>query len=94
MRQEEVRDAITKPAAVVGRRVGPDLVEVLLNDLGEGGWDTGEGWYEPGRLPRCRNALSETGNAARALALSVADYLRTGGSAAPCRTVPTRHWTA
>ncbi|BCM70370.1 hypothetical protein CFC35_08295 [Streptomyces sp. FBKL.4005] len=79
MRQEEVRDAITKPAAVVGRRVDPDLVEVLLNDLGEGGWDTGEGWYEPGRLPLLSYALSETWERGAGAALSVADYLRTGG---------------
>lgn len=90
MSQEEVRETITKPAAAAGRRIEPGLVEVLLTDLGQGGWGTGEGWYEPGRLPCCRTRSARPGSAVRARLCPWPTTCGPEESAVRCRTGPTR----
>jgi WD40 repeat protein/transcriptional regulator with XRE-family HTH domain len=76
MGPEELRQAITEPAAVAGLAWEPGLVEVLLRDLGAVG---GAGACEAGTLPLLSHALRATWQQRADDTLTVAGYERTGG---------------
>jgi WD40 repeat protein len=57
MSSGEIREAILEPAGRAGLTVQPELVDLLLEDLGIGG---GRSTYEPGRLPLLSHALQAT----------------------------------
>jgi WD40 repeat protein len=88
----EVREAIEAPAWEAGLAVEPELVGLLLDDLGVRGpdWASGArrdgtvrsettGAYEAGRLPLLSHALRMTWQEQRDGRLTVAGYRRTGG---------------
>ena len=77
MRADELRDAIVEPARHAGTDVTPDLVELLLRDLGP---RTGQP-RETGTLPLLSHALQATWQQAGGHQLTVAHYLATGGIA-------------
>lgn len=76
MGPEELRLAITEPAAVAGLGLESGLVEVLLRDLGAVG---GNGACEAGTLPLLSHALRATWQHRTDGTLTVAGYARTGG---------------
>ncbi len=67
MTGDELRSAIVEPARRAGIEIEDGLVELLLRD------------HEPGALPLLSHALLSTLTQGRGRALSVADYLATGG---------------
>ncbi|MFI9172568.1 nSTAND1 domain-containing NTPase [Streptomyces lincolnensis] len=76
MRPEELRQAITEPAAAAGLSLEPGLVEVLLRDLGAVG---GTRTCEAGALPLLSHALRVTWQQRSEDTLTVQGYQRTGG---------------
>lgn len=83
--REAVRDAAVGPARLVGLRVEPDLVDLLLEDLGEldGGREAAahgaDAPSEAGRLPLLAHALQATWQVCRGGTLTVRGYRQTGG---------------
>jgi WD40 repeat protein/transcriptional regulator with XRE-family HTH domain len=83
MTAEQVRDAVVRPARSVQSDVDEGLVTLLLADLApagakpEGGH--GDAAYEPGALPLLSHALLATWERSRGQALTVNDYLASGG---------------
>jgi WD40 repeat protein len=75
MSSGEIREAILEPAGRAGLTVQPELVDLLLEDLGIGG---GRGTYEPGRLPLLSHALQATWQR-HDQAMTVEAYRGTGG---------------
>ncbi|MFI6597939.1 hypothetical protein ACIBHX_16900 [Nonomuraea sp. NPDC050536] len=71
MTEQELREAVERPALAHGLTLEPGLVELLLRDLGT----------EPGRLPLLSHALLATWQQRRGPALTVAGYRQTGGIA-------------
>lgn len=69
MSRDELADAITKPAEKVEISVEPELVQEILNDLGEA----------PGSLPLMQYALRELWNQRQDNQLQLRDYSRLGG---------------
>ncbi|MFH8868398.1 AAA family ATPase [Streptomyces griseus] len=77
MTQDELKDAIRRPAADVGLDVEDGLVEVLLADLGAVGGPVGTG--TTGRLPLLAHALRATWQQRHGHTLTVDGYRVTGG---------------
>ncbi len=69
MTHDELRSAITEPAAHVGFTVEPALTATILGDLGDG----------QGALPLLSHALLETWKRRRGRVLRLADYRAAGG---------------
>ncbi|GHF65202.1 hypothetical protein GCM10010218_53340 [Streptomyces mashuensis] len=85
LRDAEVREAVTGPAAAVGLEWEPGLVEVVLRDLrsGPGAGDgavPGDG-FEPGALPLLSHALLATWQRREGPRLTVEGYRQAGGIA-------------
>ncbi|MCK9925090.1 WD40 repeat domain-containing protein [Frankia sp. AgPm24] len=94
MTTHEVRDAIVRPAELVGLTCEPGLVDLLLHGLGAGGGDSDgaprdSGWDadggggsvigDPGALPLLAHALLTTWQQREGRTLTVAGHLRGGG---------------
>lgn len=77
MTEEELKDAIRRPAADVGLDVEDGLVEVLLADLGAAGGPVGTS--TSGRLPLLAHALRATWQQRHGHTLTVDGYRVTGG---------------
>ncbi|MEU9851712.1 hypothetical protein [Streptomyces sp. NPDC047974] len=77
MTEEELKDAIRRPAADVGLDVEDGLVEVLLADLGAAGGPVGTS--TTGRLPLLAHALRATWQQRHGHTLTVDGYRVTGG---------------
>src|SRR5262249_48968549 len=80
MSADQLRAAITRPAAAEGLDLEPGLVELLLRGLGvaqDGGGDAAG--YDPGALPLLAHALRATWQQRDGQTLTVAGYQRTGG---------------
>ncbi|MEU3262504.1 NACHT and WD repeat domain-containing protein [Streptomyces bacillaris] len=77
MTEDELKDAIRRPAAHVGLDVEDGLVEVLLADLGAVGGPVGTG--TTGRLPLLAHALRATWQQRHGHTLTVDGYRVTGG---------------
>jgi WD40 repeat protein/class 3 adenylate cyclase len=71
MSQEELRQAIEGPAAVVGLRLEPGLPDTILDDVAG----------EPGALPLMSHALLETFGRRRGRMLTLSGYAASGGVA-------------
>jgi WD40 repeat protein len=69
--EEELRQAIERPAALVGLRLEPGLGEIIMNDVAQ----------EPGALPLLSHALLETWERRRGYTLTLAGYAESGGVA-------------
>ena len=69
LRDAELRSAIEKPAAVVGLRLEPGLVETIMGDVAN----------EPGGLPLLSHALVETWERRQGRTLTLAAYIASGG---------------
>lgn len=69
MSQEELRNAIERPARMGGMELDPGLVETILEDVRE----------EPGSLPLLQHALLELWNQREGHRLTFAAYRRIGG---------------
>ncbi|MEU3712034.1 WD40 repeat domain-containing protein [Streptomyces catenulae] len=78
MTDDEVRNAVLRPAQRAGLSLATGLVEVILRDLRS---DAGQeqGTYEPGRLPLLAHALRATWRERRGDTLTVDSYRDTGG---------------
>ncbi|MDR7275554.1 nSTAND1 domain-containing NTPase [Catenuloplanes atrovinosus] len=74
---DELRRAVTGPAARAGLEVEPGLTELLLRDLTAPG--TPGRRYEPGTLPLLAHALRATWDRREGTRLTVAGYQATGG---------------
>ncbi|CAL9491276.1 Tol-Pal system protein TolB [Actinosynnema sp. ALI-1.44] len=70
MTRDELRSAITRPAALAGLTVERELVATLLADIAD----------EPGGLPLLSHALVETWRRRRGGALTQTGYLASGGA--------------
>lgn len=75
MSEDELRLAITRPAANAGFAVEPGLTELLLSDLRP----VGGGSHEPGALPLLGYALEATWYRRSGRTLTVAGYREAGG---------------
>ncbi|MEU7907357.1 AAA family ATPase [Actinoplanes sp. NPDC049118] len=75
MSAREIREAITAPARRAGLEVAPELVDLLLEDLGV---TEGRAAYEPGRLPLLSHAMRVTWQRHDG-AMTVEAYRATGG---------------
>jgi WD40 repeat protein/class 3 adenylate cyclase len=71
MAADELRQAVELPAAVVGLRLEPGLVDTILDDVAG----------EPGALPLMSHALVETWERRRGRTLTLAGYAASGGVA-------------
>jgi WD40 repeat protein len=71
MNEEELRQAIERPAALVGLLPEPGLADLILDDVAE----------EPGALPLLSHALLETWQRRRGRTLTLAGYVDSGGVA-------------
>lgn len=89
MSQDELRDAIQRPARDVGVDVEPGLVERMLRDLGA---TTGDG-YEAGRLPLLAHALRATWQQRRGHTLTEDGYRVAGGIQRAVATTAERVFT-
>jgi WD40 repeat protein/class 3 adenylate cyclase len=69
MSGEELRQAIERPAALVGLRLEPGLTEMILDDVAD----------EPGALPLLSHALLETFERRRGRTLTLSGYAAAGG---------------
>ncbi|WP_084654055.1 nSTAND1 domain-containing NTPase [Nocardia altamirensis] len=78
MTQDELRDVIVQPAAVVGVRVDHSLVEVLLQDL------AAVDVHSPVRLPLLSFVLTTTWANRRGKTLALAAYREAGGMEGAC----------
>jgi WD40 repeat protein len=77
---EELRLAITRPAADAGCAVEPGLTELMLSDLGlRSGQPGRRASYEPGALPLLGYALQATWERRTDRTLTVAGYRAAGG---------------
>lgn len=76
MTEAELRDAVEKPAAVVGLQLQSGLVDVLLGDLGLRREDPS---YQPGALPLLAHALQATWRQRDNRVLTIAGYQLIGG---------------
>jgi len=74
MRPDELREAITRPAAAAGLEFEPGLVELLLRDIGA----SADG-PDPGALPLLAHALLATWQQRSGRTLTVAGYQLAGG---------------
>ncbi|MEX5297829.1 helix-turn-helix domain-containing protein [Kocuria sp. CPCC 205292] len=72
--REQLEQIVVGPAAAVGARVSPDLVEVVLRDVAPRGTEVGVGL-----LPLLSQAMLGTWEHARSRELTVADYHAAGG---------------
>lgn len=72
MTGSEIREVIEQPARQAGLTVAPELVDLLIDDLGST-------QQEAGRLPLLSHALRATWWEHRGDELTVTDYRRTGG---------------
>jgi len=79
MNAAELRDAVEKPARVVGLELQSGLVDVVLGDLGVGDEAAGEPGYQPGALPLLAHALLATWQQRDGRTLTLAGYRLTGG---------------
>lgn len=82
MDRQELHQAITAPAEMVGLGLEPGLEEVLLRDLGVTVTDAAaaaQDGYEAGRLPFLAYALQATWQQRQGTMLTVAGYQATGG---------------
>ncbi len=77
MSSDDIRDAIVRPAAVVGKAVDDALVDMLLRDLS--GQRQSHFGYEAGALPLMSHALLSTWQHHQGPRLTVNDYLAVGG---------------
>jgi WD40 repeat protein len=78
--EDELRLAITRPAAAAGCAVEPGLTELLLSDLGlRPGRAGSRASYEPGALPLLGYALQATWGRRSDRTLTVAGYRTAGG---------------
>jgi transcriptional regulator with XRE-family HTH domain len=95
MTAEQLRAAITRPAAAEGLDLEPGLVELLLRDLGAME-DAGAGAasYDPGALPLLAHALRVTWQQRDGQMLTVAGYRRTGGIRQALATTAERAYTS
>jgi WD40 repeat protein/transcriptional regulator with XRE-family HTH domain len=78
MTARQVRRAVTEPARLARVGVEDGLVELLLADLAPQDASTG-GTYEPGALPLLSHAMLATWEHSRGAALTITDYLASGG---------------
>jgi WD40 repeat protein/transcriptional regulator with XRE-family HTH domain len=78
MTAQQVRRAITEPARLARVSVDDGLVELLLADLAPQDAPSG-GAYEPGALPLLSHAMLATWEHSRGAALTITDYLASGG---------------
>ncbi|UCC76616.1 MAG: hypothetical protein JSW37_14095, partial [Anaerolineales bacterium] len=69
--EDELRQVIERPAALVGLRLEPGLVETIVGDVAG----------EPGALPLLSHALLETWGRRRGYTLTLAGYAESGGVA-------------
>jgi WD40 repeat protein len=69
MTEDELRAAIERPAEVVGLRLEPGLVDIILGDVAG----------EPGALPLMSHALLETWQRRRGRTLTLSGYTAAGG---------------
>ncbi|MEU5875919.1 helix-turn-helix domain-containing protein [Spirillospora sp. NPDC047279] len=69
MNEQELRAAVTEPAAQVGLNVDPDLVAAVLTEATD----------QVGALPMVAHALRETWSRQRGLSLRLIDYRSAGG---------------
>ena len=69
MSEDELRQAIERPASQVGLSLEPGLVETILHDVTDA----------PGALPLLSHALLETWNRRRGYTLTLDGYTETGG---------------
>ena len=85
MSPEQVRRAVSEPARLARLDVEEGLVELLLRDLApasagqavDSGYQPGA--YEPGALPLLSHAMLATWEHSRGGAITIADYVATGG---------------
>jgi len=75
MNADQLRRAVTEPAARAGLEIEPGLVELLLTDLNA----TAPAGYDPGALPLLGHALRATWQRRDGRRLTVAGYRATGG---------------
>ena len=78
-REDELRDAIEKPAELGDWDFEPGLVDVMLDDVA----------HEPGALPLLSHALLETWNNRRGRTMTFAGYYAAGGVKGAIATRPT-----
>ncbi|TQF01483.1 hypothetical protein E6W39_03510 [Kitasatospora acidiphila] len=83
MDREQLEEAIIKPAASVDHLVEPELVKMLLLDMGvltgASSSTTSGPWSAAGQLPLLSHALANTWSQREGRALTVAGYQQTGG---------------
>lgn len=79
MRQKELAAAIREPAEVVGLRVEPGLVELLVRDVGAAEGAMGQGVAQGAVLPLLAHALRQTWQHRQGRTLTVDGYTQTGG---------------
>ncbi|MET0135735.1 MAG: helix-turn-helix domain-containing protein [Kibdelosporangium sp.] len=77
MTEDELRQTIAEPARLAGMQVESGLIDVLLRDLAPAGTLRGAG--DVGALPLLSHALLATWEQGRRQAMSIKDYLATGG---------------
>jgi len=73
--EAELREAVREPAARAGLDVQPELVDLLVGELGAGR----PGGYDPGSLPLLAHALRATFDERQGRTMTTAGYVRTGG---------------
>lgn len=80
LNETELRQAVERPAAQVGLRLQPELVDTLIHEVAG----------EPGALPLLSHVLLETWKRRRGALLTMSGYLEAGGvSGAVARTADT-----
>ncbi len=79
MTDQEVREAITRPAETAGLRLETGLVDLILRDMGVMGQSADGGAYEAGALPLLSHTLLATWQNRRDDRLTIAGYHETGG---------------
>ena len=92
MTEDELKDAIRRPADSVGLDVEEGLVEVLLTDLGAAGGPAGP--RTTGRLPLLAHALRATWQQRHGHTLTVDGYRVTGGIQGAIATTANRLYDA
>jgi WD40 repeat protein/transcriptional regulator with XRE-family HTH domain len=84
MDRESLRRAVIEPAAKVGRKVEPELIETLLHDLAPRGVEAEA--YDPAALPLFSHALLAVWQRSAGSTLGVSQYVATGGIAGAIQT--------
>ncbi|MDQ0715938.1 WD40 repeat protein [Streptomyces luteogriseus] len=79
MDEQDVRKAVTLPAARCGLKFGQGLVDLILRDLRGTAWREEDSAYGAGQLPLLAHALERTWLGRRGDTLTVDSYRDTGG---------------